>query len=244
MTARGADRRPIFVDASDRRWFMTLFEQVMRRFSWSCLTYCLMHNHYHLLVLTREPTLALGMHQLNGRYAQRFNQRHNRVGHLFQSRYHAEPIVRDAHLLEVLRYIAQNPVRAGLAENPAAYRWSGHRALAGIGPGGPVAIAEALSYLHPDREQARDEYRSLVEGEQHDLPRIPTRADAGEPPRPSVAQILRWHPPDEAIAVAQIVFGYTVREIAAVVGCHPSTVSRRIRARRAAPEGSPATQRA
>jgi REP element-mobilizing transposase RayT len=87
VTARGVDRRRIFQDAVDRRFFLTMLDEVRDRHGWSCLSYCLMENHYHLLIRTRDPTLAAGMQRLNGRYAQRFNWRHERSGHLLELPY-------------------------------------------------------------------------------------------------------------------------------------------------------------
>ncbi len=109
-----------------RRWATVVGEH-----GWSCFAYCLMPNHYHLLIETREANLSVGMHALNATYARMFNAAQGRVGHVFQQRFHAEGIHADEHLLETMRYIALNPVRAGLAETAGAWRWSSHRAMAG-----------------------------------------------------------------------------------------------------------------
>ncbi len=95
-----------------------------------------MSNHYHLVIETPEGNLSRGMRQLNGVYTQRYNRRHERVGHLFQGRYKAIVIDKESHLLEVCRYVVLNPVRAGMVKRPEQWRWSSFRATAGIDKGG------------------------------------------------------------------------------------------------------------
>ncbi len=93
-----------------------------------------MTNHYHLLVETPEANLSRGMRQLNGVYTQRFNRAHERVGHVLQGRFGAVLVERDAHLLELARYVVLNPVRAGLVAAAEAYPWSSLRATLGLAP--------------------------------------------------------------------------------------------------------------
>jgi len=147
VTARGNRRQPIFVTDRDREFFVALLERVIARMKWRCLAYCLMGNHFHLALETPEPNLAEGMRRLNGVYAQDFNQRHRLSGHLFQGRYGSTAITREAHLLEVVRYIALNPVRARFCDAPADYRWSSHAALAGVRDDPLVAVDRALAYF-------------------------------------------------------------------------------------------------
>src|SRR5438132_1439590 len=90
-----------------------------------------MENHFHLLVLTPEANLSGGMHRLNGTYAQWFNYRHERVGHVFQGRYGAKLVGDDSHLHATIRYIVRNPVRSGLCRHAREWRWSSHRAVLG-----------------------------------------------------------------------------------------------------------------
>lgn len=104
----------------------------MARFDWRCLAYCLMDNHFHLLVRTPLANLPRGMQQINSGHAQAYNRRHGRTGPLFERRYGAALVQEDVHLLEIFRYIALNPVRAGLCREPEDYAWSSHAALAGI----------------------------------------------------------------------------------------------------------------
>jgi putative transposase len=162
VTARGNNRERVFVDRADRLLFLRLLAGVVRDLDWSCLTYCLLDNHFHLLVLTRTPTLAVGMRRLNGEYARRFNLRHRRAGHVWERRYHAVLLERDAHLLEVVRYIALNPVRAGLCDSADEWPWSAHPALAGLAPHGLVAASETLALFADDGGDGRRRYQDFV----------------------------------------------------------------------------------
>ena len=124
--ARGTAGAAIFLDDRDRRFYLGALAQTIRRQGWRCLAYCLMGNHVHLVLETPEPNLARGMQRLHGGYAQWFNHRHGRVGHLFQGRYGSVLVKSDAHLWAAIRYVVLNPVAAGLARTAAAYPWSSH----------------------------------------------------------------------------------------------------------------------
>ena len=123
----------IFVDEVDRTRYLRLFGEVASKHSWDRLAHCLMTNHVHLLVKTDEQTLGAGMQDLHGRYAQMFNRRHDRRGHLFQCRYGSTRIEDDVQMQAVTRYIARNPVEAGLCRNPEDWPWTDYRnALAAV----------------------------------------------------------------------------------------------------------------
>ena len=132
ITARGNEQRNIFRDDADRERFLLLLRQTVTRFGWRLFAWVLMTNHYHLLFQTPQPNLSRGMHWLNGRYAQWFNRRHGRSGHLFQGRFHGRLVEKESHLLAVARYVVLNPVRAGLIAHPKDWRWSSYRQTAGI----------------------------------------------------------------------------------------------------------------
>jgi len=127
--ARGNRKQPVYATDDDRRRYLATLGRVTLRMRWRCLSYCLMGNHMHLLVETREPNLGNGMHRLQGSYAQYFNRRHGHVGHLFQDRYRAEPVTSDGQLFMTAAYIARNPVDAGLCESAADWTWSSHADL-------------------------------------------------------------------------------------------------------------------
>ena len=129
--ARGNDRRRIYVDDVDRRRYLELLADVVQWTRWSCLAYCLMDNHVHLVIEAPRANLGSGMQQLHGRYAQDFNKRHRRSGHLFQGRYGGTPVRSDAQLFAVVAYVVRNPVEGGLCAGPDEWAWSSHAATLG-----------------------------------------------------------------------------------------------------------------
>jgi len=124
VTARGNRRQAIYQDDDDRRRFLRIHDRVVRRYGWRIHAYCLMTNHFHLLIETPEANLSRGMQRLNSEYATYYNTRFALVGHLFQQRFVSRIIESEMYFHEVLRYIAFNPVRAGLCEHPAEWPWS------------------------------------------------------------------------------------------------------------------------
>jgi REP element-mobilizing transposase RayT len=163
ITARGNERREIFRGDDDRIEFLRILGRTVTLFRWRLHAYVLMGNHYHLLVETPEPTLSRGMRQLNGFYTQAFNRRHRRVGHLFQGRFKAILVEKDAHLLELARYVALNPVRAGIARSAAAWPWSSYRATAGIETAPPwLEVRATMEALGVGRSRAVARYREFV----------------------------------------------------------------------------------
>jgi REP element-mobilizing transposase RayT len=160
---RGNRRCPIYLDARDREYFLALLETIVRALGWKIHAYCLMGNHYHLLVETPNGDIARGMEWLNGRYARWFNARRGFVGHLFERRYFEELIESEQHLLEVARYIETNPLRAGLVVDPADWPWSSYRAIAGLErPRRFLSTAWILGHFGRDLEVARVRYERFV----------------------------------------------------------------------------------
>jgi REP element-mobilizing transposase RayT len=129
--ARGNEKQEIFRSRADCAIYVRRLGVVTERQGWWCLAYCLMPNHIHLLVETVVPNLGDGMRLLHGAYAQGFNRRHGRDGHLFQGRFGSVPVTDDRQLATTVGYIATNPVAAKLVDRPEAWRWGSHRALAG-----------------------------------------------------------------------------------------------------------------
>jgi putative transposase len=127
--ARGNARQPIYRDDCDFAMYLWTLGRVVAELRWSCLAYCLMHNHLHLLLEIPVANLATGMQRLHGSYAQGFNERHGRSGHVFQGRYGSVRIERDEQLLTVLGYIARNPVAAGLCEKGEQWRWNSYTSV-------------------------------------------------------------------------------------------------------------------
>ena len=163
ITTRGNERKAIFKDDTDRQLFLNTLAQVNQRFHWLCHAYCLMDNHYHLVIETPDANLSKGMRQLNGVYTQTFNRRHRRVGHLFQGRFKGILIQKDSHFLEVSRYVVLNPVAAGMVKGPGQWAWSSYRATAGQSPAsGCLTVDEVLGQFGNRRGSAQNKYRQFI----------------------------------------------------------------------------------
>lgn len=163
ITSRGNARQEICLDDRDRRIFLNTLGEVIKQFNWICHAYCLMDNHYHLLIETPDGNLSRGMRHLNGVYTQKFNARHERVGHLLQGRFKGILVEKESYLLELSRYIVLNPVRAKMAADPAEYPWSSFRSTIGIEPC-PYFLKYdwLLEKFGRDKEEARTNYQEFV----------------------------------------------------------------------------------
>ena len=162
VTSRGVRRAPIFVDDHDRRVFIAFLTQASSRRDWACFAYCLMTNHFHLVLAFRQQTLSRGMHRLNGLFARRFNERHGHVGHLFEARFSSVVVQTEPQLLEVLRYVVNNPVRAGLCTDPGDWRWSSFRATAGIEPCPRFLAGQRVRALFGPGARGAERYAEFV----------------------------------------------------------------------------------
>ncbi len=163
VTARGDRREPIYEDEEDRERFLGILGEVVARWRWRCYGYCLMDNHYHVVVETPEGNLSKGMRQLNGVYTQAYNRRHRQVGHLFQGRYKGILVDAEAYLLELARYVVLNPVRAGVVSEPGEWVWSSFNATVGqAGAPGWLAVDALLGHFAEKRSVARRRYRRFV----------------------------------------------------------------------------------
>ena len=163
VTSRGNERKPIFRDDGDRELFLATLWQVSERFHWLCHAYCLMGNHYHLVIETPDGNLSKGMRQLNGVYTQAFNRRHHRVGHLFQGRFKGILVQKESHYLEVCRYVVLNPVRAKAVKHPREWVWSSYRATGGLAAVPRcLTFEEILSHFGQRQGPAQRKYREYV----------------------------------------------------------------------------------
>ena len=163
VTSRGDRQERIYEDDEDRRAFLTVLGDVVERFGWVCYAYCLMGNHYHLVIETPKGNLSKGMRQLNGVFTQVSNRRHGKVGHVFQGRYKAILIDKDAYWLEVSRYVVLNPVRAGMVKEAGRWKWSSYNATVGVERvAGWLAVDRLLAQFNDKRGVAMRQYRSFI----------------------------------------------------------------------------------
>ncbi|MCK4246618.1 transposase [Candidatus Bipolaricaulota bacterium] len=254
VTSRGNAKRNVFLDNKDRLRFLEILKQVVDRFNWLCHTYCLMTNHYHLLIETIDPTLSRGMRQLNGVYTQAFNRHHRQVGHLFQGRFKAIIVEKEEYLLELARYVVLNPVRAHMVQTAKDYRWSSYRATAGLAKKPQLLTTDwLLEQFTFSRSRAERAYRRFVSqganaspweqirgqiylGSDSFIDSLPQADDSLlEVPRqqrlvnrPSLLGLLTPDQNVDTIYRAYRDYGYTQREIAQHLGVHYATISRRI----------------
>jgi REP-associated tyrosine transposase len=252
VTTRGNNKARIFLDRDDHERFLAILGRVVPRYEWICHAYCLMGNHYHVLVETPRPSLCDGMRQLNGLYAQGFNQGHGRVGHLYQGRYKAVLVEKEAHLLALASYIVCNPIRARLCTRPEDWLYSSYRATAGFDPvpafltvdwllsqfadGRRLAQARYRAYVTENAyrpwEQLRgqiylgsDEFIDAIVDSDEPLDEIPR--PQWQPLPPALTDLFRTYG-DAALPLAHSRYGYRLREIADHLGVHYSTVGRRL----------------
>jgi len=233
---------------------LEILKQVVDRFNWLCHAYCLMTNHYHLLIETIDPTLSRGMRQLNGVYTQAFNRHHKQVGHLFQGRFKAIVVEKEGYLLELAHYVVLNPVRAHMVQEAKDYRWSSYRATAGLAKKPQLLTTDwLLDQFTFSRSRAKRAYRRFVSqganaspwenlrgqiylGSDSFIDNLPQADDSLlEVPRqqrlvnrPSLLQLFTPDQNIDTIYRAYRDYGYTQREIAHHLRVHYATISRRI----------------
>lgn len=254
--SRGNARQQIFDDAHDYQRYLRLVARAADRFRFACLAYCLMPNHVHLLVEAGAIPLSRSMQQLGSGYAQSFNRRYDRVGHLFQGRFKALLIDTDTYLLTVIRYIVLNPVEASLVRGPSDWEWSSYRATAGDEEAPPFLDVRAVwaSFDTGDPRQAQrrfvefvtrpepveapkgpvlfgsrdlaDRVEPYLRARRHDLEFVRAERFAARPPLEDV--LVGAGHLDWCMHDAYWAYGYGLREIGAWLNLHPSTVWRRI----------------
>ena len=259
VTSRGDRREAIFLNDADRLVWLEVFAQTCKRFNWICHAWCLMDNHYHIVVETIEGNLAQGMRHLNGVYTQTFNRTHKRVGHVFQGRYKAIIVEKDGYLLELARYVVLNPLRAGMVKDIADWHWSSYAAMLGT-QNAPEWLQTdwILGQFSPQRRRAINRYMDFVRagvglpsvweqlsgqvflGSERFLKRMQAMSDKaaiGEIPRAQrrpVAKPLdyyqtKYRDAKAAMIAAYATGDYTLQAIADHFGVHYATVSRAVK---------------
>ena len=254
LTSRGNARQKIYLNDDDRQLFLDTLAGVVSRYGWICHAYCLMGNHYHLVVETPKANLSLGMRQLNGIYTQSFNRRHKRVGHIFQGRFKAILVQKESYLLELCRYIVLNPMRVKGGITPGSWKWSSYRATAGLAAVPAFLTTEwILSQFAKQWTAAQKKYRLFVKeglrsrpweelrgqiylgseefiaehaSGKEEVKEIPRRQRQAV--RPTLEQLFT-RGAEQAIMLAYREHGYRLHEIAEHLGVHYATVSRRLK---------------
>ncbi len=252
ITARGVRRTSIFLDDVDRHRFLTLLADVVQRYALRCHAYCEMTNHYHLAVTTIDANLSRAVQQLNGDYAQWWNWRHERVGHVFQARFNAQIVQDDAYLVNVCRYIVLNPVRAGMVRSPEQWPWSSFSAMTGLASLPPFLDCNRLfEVVAPgDPTEGAKQFRRSVLGVDAHALQLPGTAILGDDAfvarfRPYRAHASREVPRREGRRTLDAIFHravtrvarnaaivaafherYALAEIARYLEVHPSTISK------------------
>jgi REP element-mobilizing transposase RayT len=230
VITRGDHRERIFDDDVDRRRFLRRFGEIAVRYEWVPLSYCLMDNHVHLVVETPSRTLGFGCRDLIGDYARRRNAQRDEVGHVFQGRFHSRLVLDERYFAQLLRYVALNPVKAGVSATADDWPWSAHRGLR-AGGGDPLARADRVSELlgvsgGPDPNR----YPALFEPGNA----LAVQYGAADPGtwRPSL-EVLLENGLDAGLAAARE-HGYRLAEIGRHLGIHESTVCRRLKRKKGA----------
>jgi REP element-mobilizing transposase RayT len=163
ITSRSNAGQDIYHAVEDRVRFLDILSKTVERFHWLCHAYCLMDNHYHLLIETPKGNLSAGRRQLNGIYTQEFNRRNTSSGHLFQGRFKAILVEKQAHLLELSRYVVLYPVRAGMVVQAEDYEWSSYRQTLGLSKVSDFLTTDwLLGNFSPQLTMAQPLYQEFV----------------------------------------------------------------------------------
>jgi REP element-mobilizing transposase RayT len=227
VTQRGNGGQAIFDRDDERRFFLDQLAITAEHYEWQCLAYCLMSNHYHLVIETRAPTLGQGMRRLGTVHAQVFNRRRATCGHVFQERYGRVPVRTDAQFAQLLRYVAFNPVAARLCRDPMTWRWSSHRLLLASGEAAATSRARVEELLEPWGGSPGARYAQLfATGDESLFHLADPNADLHRPP---LRALLSLTPRDQAIRAARD-YRYHQIQVADAFGVSQSTVSRWLRA--------------
>ena len=163
VMSRGSNKKQIFFNTSDYLMFLNLYKKTIENYNWISYAYCLMPNHYHLILKTIDSNLSAGMCNLNSNFAQKSNKKNKRVGHVFQGRYKSILVEEKKYLGELLRYITLNPVRANLVKSVEDWRWSSHGEIVGKMREMYTHTKNTLSVFHDDTIEARRLYKEYID---------------------------------------------------------------------------------
>ena len=252
VTSRGNERKNIYASGEDRKRFLEILAMAVDRYGWICHAYCLMENHYHIVVETPRGNLSNGMRQLNGVYTQYFNIKHRRNGHLFQGRFKAVLVEKETHLLELTRYVVLNPVKAKICDMAGAYEWSSYNSMIGVakkpvflftdwilsqfGSNRKIAVRKYEEFVNEGRDEkiwdkltgqiylGGREFVEKMIGSVAKLEEVPRIQQ--KPFRPMLSELFIKK---NGLLAAYREQGYTMKEIAKHLNVHYATVSRKLK---------------
>jgi putative transposase len=236
LTARGNAGQAIFADDQDRLRFLDMLAKEIAQQRWRCYAYCLMDDHYLLLIETPEPNLSRGMRRLNGLYTQSFNRRHHRGGHVFQGRFKSILIDKESYLREIARDIVLNPVRTQRVRTPEAWPWSSYAATVGRQPAPAwLAVGDVLELFARNVGTAQRAYQRFVrDGIRGSSPWEEVRGQiflGSESFLKRMAKLLRGKPVANVPLAQTLPMRPTVKQVLqhvqAVYGVSPKTLFRR-----------------
>jgi REP-associated tyrosine transposase len=219
---RGVARSAVAEDAADYQRTLVLLERTVSRFELVCHAWCCLPNHTHLLVTSQQGNLSHAMHWLGTCTAQSFNRRHERSGHLYQGRFGSRLVEEDEYFLELARYVALNPVRAGLCRSPDDWLWSSYAATVGLRAAPPFLDAAAFLGMLGSADAYIAWVAAGLDATVLDANGVPR-----PPPRASLASLL-FDDSDRAIALAHFRHGYSQAAIARHLGVSGSQICRRL----------------
>lgn len=234
---RGINHLDIFLEKDDFEEYMWRLKKIATKYELEIYAYCLMANHVHLLIKEGIEDISVSLKRLGTGYAQWYNKKYRRCGHVFQDRFLNEPVEDDAYLLTVSRYIHMNPIKAGIVERPDDWEWSSCRGYYSMEMSDNIIKREkVLGYFSDDRERAIREYKEYMNQENNDKCmeyKIAKKSD-GEVYK-AVACLMEGVPVhslmslekskrDKIIAKAKKIEGVTQRQLARVLGISPNIV--------------------
>lgn len=255
VTMRGVRKSTLFIDDVDRRKFLRLIEATVERYGCLCFAYCLMSNHFHLIIQTLQPNISRLMQYLNSQYAKFFNWRHRYRGHAYESRFDASLIEDGNYLASAIAYVARNPVEALLVKDASHWKWSSYRATIGkcacpkfltvdwlnrLFQADTLAESRRLLSLAVHKDDLDSDVDPVVRGSAEFRQAIKKVIDAtlyraqlprhvrslAQPPLSELFDGIKKSERRSAIRRAHVVHGYLMSEIARYLDLHPTTISR------------------
>ncbi|MGR6836949.1 transposase [Syntrophomonas erecta] len=237
LMLRGVNRQNLFMEDEDRLKFMETIRRYKQVSNYELYAYCLMNNHVHLLVKENKESISITIKRISGSYVLWYNKKYSRCGHLFQERFRSEAVETDAYFLTVLRYIHQNPVKAGIAKEARFYRWSSYHEY--IENAGIIDIEFGLNMFSENKKTAKklfEQYTNEINNDQclddHEKPLTVTDTEVIEWLKklgiPNIGELHRLDKPerDKLIRELKKMPGISIRQLARIIGISKSMIGR------------------